>query len=201
MVKKQGGTVHVRSNKGQGTTVKVSLPLQYLPATPTTKSRNSSLDLTSPPASVGFFGFGEGEIDAEPVKAKAKRLLLSSIKRYCMELGLPVYAADDNLDSNATVHIIGEQALRRSSQADEKDLRRSLLPADSLRKPMIIVCTTRDSALKFQSETLGRSLPDSTQYLWLPIGPAKLSAALTTCRTCPNTSIKGLLLCNAKLTQ
>jgi len=100
-----------------------------------------------------------------------------------MELGLPVYAADDNLDSNATVHIISEQALRRLSQPNEKDLRRSMLSADSLRKPMIVVCATRDSALKLQSGALGCSLPDSTQYLWLPIGPVKLAAALSACRT------------------
>lgn len=59
-----------------------------------------------------------------------------------MELGLPVYAADDNLDSNATVHIISEQGLRRLSQTNEEDLRHSLLSAESLRKPMIIVCTS-----------------------------------------------------------
>lgn len=99
-----------------------------------------------------------------------------------MELGLPVYAADDNLDSNATVHIVSEQGLRRLSQTNEEDLRHSLLSAESLRKPMIIVCTTRDSALKLQSGALGRSLPQSTQYLWLPIGPAKLAAALSACR-------------------
>lgn len=184
IVKKQGGTVHVRSNKGQGTTVRVSLPLQSLPPTPSTKSHPGSLDLTSPPASVGCFGFGIIDTDhaQEPTKAKADRRLLSSMKRYCMELGLPVYAADDNLDSNATVHIISEKALRRLAQTDEKDARRSLLSGDSLRKPMIIICTTRNSALKLQSGELGRSLPRSTQYLWLPIGPAKLAAALSACR-------------------
>ena len=175
----------MRSNKGQGTTVKVSLPLQSLPPTPSTKSRTGSLDLTSPPASVGFFGFGIIETDAtqEPTKVKAKKRLLSSVKRYCMELGLPVYAADDNLDSNATIHIISEQALKRLAQADEKDLRRSLLSANSLRKPIIVICTTRNSALKLQSGESGLSLPRSTQYLWLPIGPAKLAAALSACRT------------------
>ena len=185
IVKSQGGIVHVRSNKGRGTTVKVSLPLRSLPSTPSTKSRNNSLDITNPPASVGCFGLGVIETDpeAEPIKTKANKRLLSSIKRYCMELGLPVYAADDNLDSNATVHIISEQALRRLSQPNEKDLRGSLLSADSLRKPMIVVCATRHSALKLQSGTLGCSLPPSTQYLWLPIGPVKLAAALSACRT------------------
>lgn len=186
IVKKQGGTVHVRSNKGLGTTVKVSLPLLSPPSTPFTKSRTNSLDLTSPPASVGFFGFRVIEADptTEQLKAKANKRLLSSIKRYCMELGLLVHAADDNLDSNATVQIISEQALRRLPETKEKDLRRSLLSADSLQKPMIIICNTRNSALKLQSGVLERDLPPSTQYLWLPIGPAKIAAALSAYCTC-----------------
>ena len=175
----------MRSNKGQGTTVKVSVPLRSPPSIPSAKSCTSSLDLTSPPASVGFFGFGVIEADptTEPLKTKANKRLLTSIKRYCMELGLPVHAADDNLDSNAAVHIISEQALRRLSDTNEKGLRRSLLSAYSLQKPMIIVCNTRNAALKLQSGALGRNLPPSTQYLWLPIGPAKIAAALSACRT------------------
>ena len=117
-----------------------------------------------------------------------------------MELGLPVYAADDNLDSNATVHIVSEQALRRLAQTDEKDARRSLLLGDSLRKPMIIICTTRNSALKLQSGELGRSLPHSTQYLWLAIGPAKLAAALSACRKYHKFSPPSLRVRNVELT-
>jgi signal transduction histidine kinase len=185
IVKSQGGTVQVRSNRGRGTTVKVSLPLRPLASTPPAQSRASSLDLTSPPASVGFFGFGTMEVDpaAEPTKAKANRRLLSTMKRYCMQLGLPVYAADDNINSNASIHIVSEQALKHLSLAKEEDVRRSLLSADSLRTPMIIICSTRDSALKLRSGPLGCSLPHRTQYLWLPVGPAKLATALSACRT------------------
>ncbi|GAB7328930.1 hypothetical protein MBLNU13_g00789t1 [Cladosporium sp. NU13] len=52
IVKKQGGTVHVRSNKGQGTNVKVSLPLQSLSSTPSTQSRTNPLvrDATESPS-------------------------------------------------------------------------------------------------------------------------------------------------------
>jgi CheY-like chemotaxis protein len=91
--------------------------------------------------------------------------------------------ADDNFDINATVRIISEQALKQLSEINGNDLRHSLLSAGSLRKPTIIVCNTRNSALKLQSGALGRSLPHSTQYLWLPIGPAKLAAALSACCT------------------
>ena len=175
----------MRSKKGRGTTVKVSLPLRSLPSTPTIKPHTNSLNPKFPRASVGFFGLGsiEAEPTVEPAKAKANRRLLGSMKKYCMQLGLLVYAADDNLNSNATVHIISESALRRLFQTNEQDLRRSLLSADSLQKPIIIICHTRDAALKLQAGLLGCSLPRRTQYLWLPIGPAKLAGALSACGT------------------
>lgn len=175
----------MRSKKGRGTTVKVSLPLRLLISAPSTKSHASSLDLSSPLTSVGFLGFGAiGTYTAtEPTKAKANKRLLSSMKRYCMQLGMHVYVAGDNLNSNASVHIISEQALKRLLQTNDRDLRRSLLSTDSSRKPMIIICSTRDSALRLRSGPMGPSLPDATQYLWLPIGPAKLAGALSACRT------------------
>lgn len=175
----------MRSNKGRGTTVKVSLPLRPLVSTPSAKSRAGSLDLTSQSVSVGFFGFGSIERDpaTEPNIAKANKRLLGSMKRYCMQLGLPIHAADDNLSSNATVYVISEQALKRLSRSNDRDLRGSLLSADSLRKPLIVICATRDSALKLRYDPWGSSLPSHTQYLWLPIGPAKLSGALSACRT------------------
>lgn len=175
----------MRSKKGRGTTVKVSLPLRLLTSAPSTKSCASSLDLSTPPTSVEFFGFCTigNDRTTEPTKAQANKWLLSSMERYCMQLGMHVYVAGDNLNGNASVHIISEQALKGLSQTNDRDLRRSLLSADSSRKPMIIIiCSTRDSALRLRSGPLGLSLPEATQYLWLPIGPAKLAGALSACR-------------------
>lgn len=182
-MKSQGGTVHVQSNRDRGTTVKVSIPLRPVAPMLSTKSSTSSLDLSSPPASVGFFGFGASKTDPtmDPSRAKASRRLLGSLKRYCVQLGMPIYAVNDDVNSSATIHIISEQALERLSYAKGRDLRNSLLSADSLRKPMIVICSTRSSALEFRSGPLGCSLPDTTQYLWLPVGPAKLAGALSAC--------------------
>ena len=58
------------------------------------------------------------------------------------------------------------------------DSRRSLLATKNLWKPIIVICATRESASRLRSGPLGRRLPATTQYLWLPIGPAKLAAAL-----------------------
>jgi hypothetical protein len=185
-VKSLGGTVHVRSNKGRGTTVKVSLPLKSLAPAPSGDSSGDSNDASqdppapSPPESVGFFGFGTPEANsaAGPTKAKASRRLLNSMKRYCQQLGVPVYATDDDTNNSASIHVVSEHALENSSQINDRDSRRSLLATNNLWKPIIVICATRESASRLRSGPLGRGLPNTTQYLWLPIGPAKLAAAL-----------------------
>jgi hypothetical protein len=185
-VKSLGGTVHVRSNKGRGTTVKVSLPLKSVAPAPSGDSSGDSNDASQdssappPPESVGFFGFGTPEANsaAGPTKAKASRRLLNSMKRYCQQLGVPVYATDDDTNNSASIHVVSEHALENSSQINDRDSRRSLLATNNLWKPIIVICATRESASRLRSGPLGRGLPNTTQYLWLPIGPAKLAAAL-----------------------
>lgn len=113
---------------------------------------------------------------------------------------MPVYVADDNVDSNATIHITSEQALKSVSQNKEGDLQNSLLSAESLRKPIVVICATRSSALTLRSGPLGSSLPTKTQYLWLPIGPAKLAGALSTCRMYYEHILQMLNPCNTELT-
>lgn len=173
----------MRSKKGRGTTVKVSLPLQSLASALSKEPRIRSFDFSSLPAPVRFLGFGAIGIDpaAEQSEAKTDRRLLSSMKRYCMQFGIPVHTAEDDTNNKASVHIISEQALKRSSQTNDSDLRRSLLSADNLRNPMIVICTTRESALRLRSGTLESGLHHATQYLWLPVGPAKLAGALSVC--------------------
>jgi hypothetical protein len=172
----------VRSNKGRGTTVKVSLPLKSLAPAPSMDSSDASHDssVPPPPESVGFFGFGTPEANSTtgPTKAKASRRLLNSMKRYCQQLGVPVYTTDDDTNNSASIHVVSEHALENSSQVNDRDSRRSLLATDNLWKPIIVICATRESASRLRSGPLGRGLPITTQYLWLPIGPAKLAAAL-----------------------
>jgi hypothetical protein len=170
----------VRSNKGRGTTVKVSLPLKSLAPAPSLNSSEVSQVSSSSHESVGFFGFGTPEASSTtgPTKAKASRRLLNSMKRYCTQLGVPVYATDDDTTNSASIHILSEHALENSSQIHDGDSRRSTLATNNLQKPIIVICATGASASRLRSGPLGRGLPSTTQYLWLPIGPAKLAAAL-----------------------
>ena len=108
------------------------------------------------------------------------------MKRYCTQLGISLHATDDNMNSAAATHVVSEQALQALIEVKDGNLHRSLLSTENLHRPMIIICATRESASKLRSGPLGSSLPGATQYLWLPIGPTKLSSVLSMRRMyCP----------------
>jgi len=111
------------------------------------------------------------------------------MKRYCTQLGISLHATDDNMNSAAATHVVSEQALQALIEVKDGNLHRSFFSTESMHRPMIVVCATRESASKLRSGPLGRSLPGATQYLWLPIGPTKLSGALSMRRMyCPYVS-------------
>jgi len=191
IVKSLGGTVRLRSNQGRGTTVKVSVPLRKALSSSSVSSRDASRERSSLPASVGFFGFGDALATSAKGSdhAKGNMRLLNSMKRYCTQLGISLHATDDNMNSAAATHVVSEQALQALLEAKDEKLRQSLFSTENLRKSMIVICATRESASELRSGPLGRSLPGATQYLWLPIGPIKLSGALSMRRMyCPNVS-------------
>jgi hypothetical protein len=177
----------VRSSKGVGTTFRVSLPLRR-PLGPPMGTTAISLAPSTFSGGVEFLGFGVSETNSiiEPLELEANKRLLGSLKRSCRQLGLSVCATDGTLDNNASIQIIREQGVERSSQTKKEGVRRSLLTKDQLRRPVIVICTTRDSAFKLRSTPISTSLPSGTQYLWLPIGPAKLADAISTFGMCCN---------------
>lgn len=183
IVKSQGGTVHVRSSKGMGTTIRMSMPLRRPPLALTTEMSTNLMSVELSSASVRFLGFGATERDStmEPLKSEADNRLFSNLKRCCEQLGLSVRSPDDGPDNTVSVFIVQGQEIERYGQTDGKDARRTLLSTDNFDKPMVVLCTTRDSALRLRSVPIAASLPGTTQYLWLPIGPAKLAAALSAC--------------------
>lgn len=185
IVKSQGGTVHVRSSQGVGTTVKVSVPLRRPLSMLTEVAIIVLANYSLLNASVGFLGFGALDTDptTEPLKLKANRRLLNSLKRGCKQLGLRICATDDILDKNASIYIVQMEALERLSQIDNQGLRHSLLSSSYLSRPLIVVCPTRNSALKLRDTSMITVLHVGAQCIWLPVGPGKLAGAVSSCCT------------------
>ncbi|KAM0721530.1 hypothetical protein Q7P37_002455 [Cladosporium fusiforme] len=183
IVKSQGGTVQVQSSRGVGTTVKVSVPLCRPSTTHTAAEAPPLAKFSSMNANVGFFGFGALDTDsgAEQLKSKANRKLLSSLKQGCKQLGLPICAAGDTWDDNASIYIVRPESLERLFQTDDQGMRHSLLSTSNLRTSLIVICPTRDSALRIRSSPIATGLANRAQYIWLPVGPEKLADAISTC--------------------
>lgn len=182
IVKNLGGTINVRSSKGVGTTVKVSLPLRCAPPASSSDGIARSFELPSPRVSVGFLGFGVLGTDAsqDKVRYEGSKRLLGSLKRTCKQLGMGVVAFDDGLDNNASIYIAREQnhLPGQFSMTSDSNLRRSLL---ATREPLIMICASRESALRLRSSMKTLSLVIRTQFLWPPIGPTKLISAISAC--------------------
>lgn len=166
-----------------GTTVKVAIPVRCPASTPTREDSPLQLQPSSLQASVGFIGFSSLGRDAprDSVYSEGSKRLMHSLKRTCKQLGLPVAAINDAFDSNASVYVVREQeeSPGQFSMARDSNLRRSLL---ATRKPLIFICASRESTFRLQSTIAPLSLVTNTQYLWPPIGPAKLLGAISACR-------------------
>lgn len=170
------------SKKGLGTTVKVALPLQAMPSPISTRPR---MDLQQDQVSavcVGFFGFGTLDVKSSTESSilAARQRLAESLKRCCKQLGLQVCATDDKFDKKTMLYVIHEAELGSLLLNPENGETRPLLhQADNSRRPIIVICGTRTSALALSSSDLAASIPDGAQYLWLPIGPEKLLTAIS----------------------
>lgn len=173
----------MRSTQGVGTTVRVSVPLRRPLLTPTAVATTSLADLSFLNVSVRFLGFGALDTDptAEPLRSKANKRLLNSLKRGCRQLGLPICATDDNLDNNAAISVVQMEALEGLSQTNDGGVRHSLLSSNNLRRPLVVICPTRDSALKLRVTPVASSFPSGAQYIWHPVGPVKLADAISNC--------------------
>lgn len=183
IVKILGGTISLRSKQGVGTTVKVAIPLHCPPSTPPREDSPIQLQPPSLQTSVGFIGFGSLGRDASrnKVRSEGSERLMNSLKRTCKQLGMPVVATSEAFESNASVYVVREQEEPPGhfSMTRDSNLRRSLL---ATKKPLIFVCASRESTFRLQSMVAPLSLVTNTQYLWPPIGPAKLLGAISACR-------------------
>lgn len=184
MVKNLGGNVHIQSRIGEGTTVMVSLPLRRVQTPPSSTPTTMDRDLAGA-SHVKFIGFDCNEADStdQDLRSKAEKRLLNSLKRYCKQMGLSTSGDDVTLNDAASLHIIREHALVGSPP------QRQVFAAGQPETPVIVICATRESALRQRIASTSVGLPPRTEYLWLPIGPVKLANAVQACRMCEQEAV------------
>ncbi|PPJ56157.1 hypothetical protein CBER1_09171 [Cercospora berteroae] len=182
IVKSMGGTVHVQSEAGSGTTVTVSIPLaNYTPAR-TPDSQPGAQTLSHHSWSVDFVGYDApgAQTTAQSPEVEANIRFSKSLKRYCSELGLDVQSPGDAPREQPTLNIIWEHSLDVAYSSRESGSRPNSSSGSRLQTPAIIICKNRSTAIRMQSSRAAIGLPDKTSFLWPPISSAKLSTAIST---------------------
>lgn len=177
IVQEAGGKVEVRSQKGQGTTVTIALPLVRC-----TSIASKSEDITAPKVEKRFQGLTydlagfDGDEDAGKRSVQACEVLRSSLSKSCSNLGLQRRETQDgHEDGLADVYIASEA----HALASARDAKGEPFRAATLGKPCIVLCHSAAS-----SRALAKSgapwLANAT-LVPQPLGPRKFLKALLWC--------------------
>lgn len=172
----------MRSAQGIGTTVTVSVPLQRPSKNVAEAAPAKPMNFSPLNASVGFLGFDTLDTDPtmEAPSSEANDRLLNSLKESCEQLGLNVSSDGHTANTDPTIHIVRMEVVERLFR-DGKATRDSLPLAINLGAPVIVVCPSRDAALKFRDSPIAAGLPVKLHFVWVPVGPLKLAGVLSAC--------------------
>lgn len=185
LAKAEGGTVHVKSKRGQGTSICVTLPLR---SATVSKDEVAILALSTRKwlgTITDFIGFSTTEdsgLASAVSHSDAQQRLSSSLHDIIRHLGLrprPVAQRADARRQPPDLRIIqiSEPYGQSQSSADNSAAAISSLQS-LLDTPSVVICATRASALRLRDACAIAGIAGDAQFLWRPIGPSKLATAI-----------------------
>jgi len=192
-----GGKIEVQSERGVGTTMTVTLPMEYsrLPMQNLAKDDlETGQRRPLEGKSLGILGFDDLEsTPATGVHQHARVMLSNNIQRCCEHLGVHVKRTDWPLASN-DVYLVAEGDL----QAYHEYLRSRGSSAAAAQIPLIVLCDSVISArlLRAGSSAVGLTTTD-VEFIAQPCGTERLAKAIGACmdraagtqlRGCPSTA-------------
>lgn len=129
-------------------------------------------------SSVSFHGFTM-QTSSQVRSSDADSTFPAHLQKMCKQLGMQEKTSCSTPEAGS-LHIVYEDELQDFNRQDREH---PASEVDSIRNafrgPCIVVCETRRSALQSQALALNYGgAVGSVQFLWHPIGPAKLAAAI-----------------------
>jgi hypothetical protein len=179
LAKGEGGTVNVKSRKGEGTSVSVTVPLRSAPLERDEHVEDPTLSLGG--SVVDMIGFAPTveETNDLTTSSDTDRRISSTIRSTLSQLSINVRSHSMSSQNGVDLQIISEGQVRRDRHTGVPETgEESKASSATLDRPSIVICETRASALHLRSKSPHVS---ATQFIWHPIGPAKLAAALLAC--------------------
>ena len=182
IVKAMGGKIEVQSEKGLGTTMNVTVPLDHSSRAVTSDYRAARIQPFRG-SSIGILGFHDvGQTTSPDSHQNGQAFLLNSVLSSCEHLGLKSRRTDWQFDSkgDSDIYLIAEGDLATY----QEHLRvQSSLAGRLMDKPLIVLCDSAISArrLKTGSFAAGLSATSGIEYVAQPCGTDRLRKAVKYC--------------------
>lgn len=177
IIRAMGGKIEVQSEKGIGTTMIVTVPIEHNRSEKTdpVPAQHRRLEGTS----LGILGFQDANHSLEAVYKEGRNRLLRNVENCCAHLGLQSRRISWSLEPRSDVYLIAEIDL--TSYGEELRARRSEAASES-RRPIIVLCDSAISQrqLKAGSKALGL-VPSEVEFISQPCSPQRLAKAIEAC--------------------
>ncbi|KAI7493856.1 hypothetical protein KC357_g880 [Hortaea werneckii] len=178
IIKAMGGKIEVQSEKGTGTTMIVTVPIDR--SRPDRNDRFSQHRRALEGTTLGILGFEEvAEASTGNAHQQARTYLHKNIGDCCAGLGLRSRRADWSLEPQSDIYLIAERDL---GLYQERLRSRRTETASESRKPIIILCDSAISARQLRAGTAALGFtPADAEFIAQPCGPDRLATAVKAC--------------------
>jgi signal transduction histidine kinase/CheY-like chemotaxis protein len=181
IVKAMGGKIEVQSEKGVGTMMTVTVPLDR---SRMGNGETATEGLRTPPKkpfegySVGLVGFQQGN-DATAGQntpdphSTAKALTLTSVQQHCEHLGVKIYTPEEAGFSDADMFLVPEQGLATYQEHMQNSSKLAAKP-----KPLIVLCASAISARQLRAMNGAAKHGEHVEYIAQPCSTVRLTMAV-----------------------
>ncbi|TKA78586.1 hypothetical protein B0A55_03872 [Friedmanniomyces simplex] len=187
IVKAMGGKIDVQSEKGGGTRMTVTVPVEVGRGI---KGDDGGMGLQNSAllegCSVGILGFGnvhvaDGKGEHRTSREIAREKLLRSLRQSCDQLGISTKRMDGEAAMpEADVYLIAEDDL--STYAQSQQLRSKESRTSGRDKPLIIICNSAISVRQLRATSAATGFTTQrVDYIAQPCGTERLSKAIRNC--------------------
>lgn len=186
IVRGLGGKVDIKSGKGVGTAVTVTIPLEMTRRIRRTLSGIAQQKFSTPRFSAVSMNFLGSPIEGDGAVAIGRSLQMTTLRKACSDLNILLPAPSWTFSPAADLAVITEadvshlvQLLQDPPAAEDSEMASMFELLRS--KPLIVICNDYMAVRRMKKSQLDGLTHCHVEYVAQPCGPERLATAVQTC--------------------